>query len=136
MAESFGGLSNRILVIDDEVLICRMLNRLLKVGYEVVTATTGSEAKNYLEERPDFGVILCDLMMPEISGMELFEWIEQEHPELAPRVVFMTGGTFTPRARSFLEEVPNLVINKPFDPGELRELIAERMVQASRLTAS
>ncbi|HMI93714.1 MAG TPA: response regulator, partial [Polyangiales bacterium] len=75
-----------------------------------------------------FDVILCDLMMPHMTGMELHAKLLRSHPEQAKRMVFMTAGAFTPRARAFLESVPNPRLEKPFDPQSLRALI-ERLAQ-------
>ena len=66
-------------------------------------------------------------MMPEMTGMDLYGELPKLAPEQARRVVFMTGGAFTPRARAFLDQAPNLRLEKPFDTEELRKIIAERL---------
>jgi CheY-like chemotaxis protein len=66
-------------------------------------------------------------MMPEVSGMELYERVEQARPGVLPRIVFMTGGAFTPAASDFLARIDNLHLVKPFDVKELRALVAERV---------
>ncbi len=70
-----------------------------------------------------FDLILCDVMMPEMTGMQLYEELHRQHPELAPRVVFMTGGAFTQSARQFLAGIPNMQLEKPIAMKTLRELI-------------
>ncbi len=70
-------------------------------------------------------MVLCDLMMPEMTGMEFFEHLGSLRPEYRSRVIFMTGGAFTESAQRFLAEVPNLRISKPFEVAALRELIAQ-----------
>ncbi len=103
----------RILIVDDEPEIREVLDWFL-VGYEVSHASNGREA---LEQCASawFDVVLCDLMMPEITGMELYQRVAERAPDLAARFVFMTGGAFTEAGRTFLENVPNPVITKPFD---------------------
>ena len=81
-------------------------------------------AQQILESDNAFEVILCDLMMPEMTGMQLHEWLVTRHPELSARVVFITGGIFTPKAAEYLAAVDNLQVQKPFDVSELRELVA------------
>jgi len=115
----------RVLLIDDEVHLAQGLQRALAPEHEVVLATSGHEAKEILEADDRFDVILCDLMMPDVTGMEVFAYVKSARPHLAPRVVFMTGGAFTARARAFLDEVPNRCIEKPFELGRLRSVIRE-----------
>jgi DNA-binding NtrC family response regulator len=69
-------------------------------------------------------VIVCDLMMPEVTGMDLYAELERSRPELVRRVVFMTGGALTARAREFLARVTNPRLEKPFDLERLRAIIA------------
>jgi CheY-like chemotaxis protein len=68
-------------------------------------------------------VILCDLMMPDMTGMDLHAELARKLPEQATRMIFLTGGAFTPRAREFLDEVPNQRLEKPCDLGKLLALI-------------
>ena len=70
-----------------------------------------------------FDAILCDLMMPVMSGMELFEHVSTSMPELVERIVFVSGGAFTPEAKAFLERVPNARIDKPFQSMNVRALV-------------
>lgn len=72
-------------------------------------------------------MILCDLMMPDMSGVDVFEELQRTAPDHARRVVFLTGGAFTPATRRFLDEVKNLRIGKPFDGAELRALVNDRI---------
>jgi CheY-like chemotaxis protein len=70
--------------------------------------------------------VLCDLQMPDMSGVELYASVKQQWPELAERFIFITGGAFSAEARRFLED-PNIAcINKPFQLRELLELIEAR----------
>jgi CheY-like chemotaxis protein len=74
----------------------------------------------------EFDTVLCDLMMPDLSGMELYERVAAVRPDVAERFVFITGGAFTPRARAFLDRVPNARIDKPFDAANVRSLVHSR----------
>jgi PAS domain S-box-containing protein len=121
----------RILLVDDEELILRSTKRLLDRKHEVVTASSGQAARAILEHDQSFDVILCDLMMPEMTGMDLHEWLAKENPALAEQMVFVTGGAFTPRASECLARVPNLKVEKPIEPAALKRLVS-RMVARAR----
>ncbi len=120
----------RILVVDDEEPIRRILERMLG-EHEVVTAASGREARALLEKDPAFDVIFCDLMMPDLTGMDLHAWLVTAMPALAPRVIFVSGGAFTPHAVDYLAGVSNVRLEKPIDPVRLRALASER-VRAAR----
>ncbi len=115
-------LRRRVLVIDDEALVGRSIRRALR-GHDVVVATSGREGLRLVLEDSAFDVVLCDLMMPDLSGMDLYEAVAARRRELADRFVLMSGGAFSDAAKSFLERVPNARINKPFAVDELRELL-------------
>lgn len=121
--------ARRVLVIDDDALVASALRRLLSVRSEVVVTGSGREGLERLRGPERFDVVLCDLMMPELSGMDVYEAVEHERPELVGRFIFMTGGAFTDRARAFLERVPNPRLEKPFDSAQLRALVWDRADQ-------
>jgi signal transduction histidine kinase/CheY-like chemotaxis protein len=111
-----------VLVVDDDPLVARALSRILR-QHQVALATSGREALAWLESHPQVDVIFCDLMMPEMTGMELHRVLQERLPSLAVRVVFMTGGAFTPEASGFLEHVLNERIDKPFDVHAVRRIV-------------
>jgi len=119
----------RILLVDDEQGILRYLGVSLDPPHSVVSATSGREALEVLERDQAFDVVLCDLMMPELSGMELFEKVRSEHPQMAPRFVFMTGGAFTPRAGKFVKSIDNQILDKPLELDRLRSAIRKLMAE-------
>ncbi len=84
-------------------------------------------ALRFIAEGERFDVILCDLMMPQMTGMDLYAVLASEYPDQAERMIFMTGGAFTPAARSFLDDIGNQVLDKPFDREQLRALINSRV---------
>jgi two-component system cell cycle sensor histidine kinase/response regulator CckA len=124
----------RVLVVDDESVVAHTLKVLLQGEHDLVVAQSGAEALELLGrsgEPASYDAILCDLMMPGMTGMELFEVLRREHPALAGRVVFMTGGVSMLRVSEFLESVPNAKFEKPFDIAELRRTL-HAMVKSSR----
>jgi CheY-like chemotaxis protein len=112
----------RVLVVDDELPLASMLSRVLSDEHDVEVTTHAKEALALLQSRP-FDVVLCDLLMPVMSGMDLYRELKLQRPGLAARVVFMTGGAFTPRAAEFLASVPNPCVEKPFDLNAVRRLV-------------
>jgi PAS domain S-box-containing protein len=113
-----------ILVIDDEPAIGKSLAFLLGRDHEVAFVTRGADALARLEGGEHFDVVLCDLMMPEMSGMEFHARLAERMPRVAERVVFLTGGAFTAKARAFLEGVSARTLQKPFEVADLRATIA------------
>ncbi|MCZ7680394.1 MAG: response regulator [Sandaracinaceae bacterium] len=112
----------RVLLVDDEPMVLRVLAQLLGRTYEVFSAEGYTSAVAVLErERVD--VILCDMMMLDGTGVDVHAWVSEHDPDLAARMIFMTGGTFTPRARAFLAEVPVRHLVKPFSLKELDEVV-------------
>jgi CheY-like chemotaxis protein len=100
---------------------------MLAANHDATAVTRATEALIRLPNDEPYDVILCDLMMPEMTGMDLHAELSRVAPEQARRIVFMTGGAFTDRARQFLEQVENERIEKPIDLGALKALIQEMM---------
>ncbi|MEM9190520.1 MAG: response regulator [Myxococcota bacterium] len=115
----------RVLVVDDEALVGRSIKRALR-GHDVTVVTNGEKAVELILADGDFDVVLCDLMMPEVSGMDVYERVRAAGRGLEERIIFMTGGAFTPRGREFLDTVPNEQIGKPFDLKLIRQLVRDR----------
>jgi CheY-like chemotaxis protein len=122
----------RVLVVDDEPHVTTALQRALGGEHDISTAHSVRDALRMLGEGRRFDVILCDVMMPGMTGMDLYAELGRAAPDMAGRVVFMTGGAFTPRAVSFLKEVPNPTLGKPLNLEELRMLVTQRVVEAPR----
>lgn len=121
----------RILLIDDDERVLQAFARMLSRSHEVVTASQGDEALYLLERDRDFDMILCDLMMPVMDGPAIHRALAELAPELLERIVFCSGGAFTPRAQEFLASVPNLLLRKPLRRAELEGAI-ERMMTRTR----
>jgi len=122
-----GGRRARILVIDDEAAVGHALHRALIDEHDVLVASSGREALEMLHKDDQYDVVLCDLMMPDMTGMDVWEQLRREGNRVADKIVFVTGGAFTPRAREFLDSVANIQIEKPFDLMELRALVRGRI---------
>lgn len=118
---------HRILVVDDEPALRDLLAEALSERAQVLTASNGLEARELLEHDERFDMILCDLMMPAMNGVELYEWVARVHPPLATRIVFMTGAVYTAHTRDFLSRVANECLAKPFRVRDVEHVI-DRMV--------
>jgi CheY-like chemotaxis protein len=114
-----------VLVVDDEPLIGASARRLLAREHDVVVVQSGEAALSALDTARTFDVVLCDLMMPGMTGIELHGAVASKHPELAERMVFITGGAFTQAAEDFLERVATRRMDKPFDPRALVAVVRE-----------
>jgi signal transduction histidine kinase/CheY-like chemotaxis protein len=124
----------RVLVIDDEPLVARAFARILR-QHDVVLVGSGREGVARLCGDESFDLVFCDVMMPDLSGMGVFDALHAEQPRLAEAIVFMTGGIFTDRATAFRNRVPNTFIAKPIDARVVGRIIAERSA-ALELAAS
>jgi CheY-like chemotaxis protein len=114
----------RILVVDDDPHVRGAVTRILAREHEVVPAGGGREALARVDAGERYDAILCDLMMPDLSGMGLHAALREKAPDLAARVIFMTGGVFTDEQQTFLERVTNPRVEKPFDVSQVRAVVA------------
>lgn len=117
----------RILVVDDEPLIIRGIQRVLAKEHDVVTCVAAKDALALIGSGEVFDVILCDLMMPVMTGMDLHHELSRVAPAQASKMVFMTGGAFTASASRFLSETHREHVEKPFDHAALRRLVQRRV---------
>ena len=117
--------NGRILVVDDEPLVGRLVERALVRDHHVTVVTSGRAGLERITAGERFDLILCDLMMPEMTGMELHERVTELAADQADRMVFLTGGAFTRRARDFLKT--RAFLEKPFDLSALEALVRERL---------
>jgi PAS domain S-box-containing protein len=117
------GRRGRLLIVDDEELVLRTVNRLLSSEHDVLSVAAAQEALALCRDGATFDLILCDLMMPEMTGMDLHHELSRVAPEQAARMVFLTGGAFTERAWQFLADTIQEHIDKPVDPNVLRAIV-------------
>ena len=113
----------RVLIVDDELLLAQTLRRILADEFEVTVASAPSMALSWLTSDRWYDVVLCDVMMPGMNGVQLRAQVERVAPEQAARFIFMTGGIREPELQALLDVTPSIVLAKPFDYGALRELI-------------
>ncbi len=117
------GRRRRVLVIDDEPALGTMIQRMLSADFDVDVVADGAQGLTRLAAARDYDTILCDLMMPQMTGMDLYAAVAQKYPGLERRFVFMTGGAFTPRAADFLAASRNPRLDKPFDMATLTKVV-------------
>jgi PAS domain S-box-containing protein len=111
-----------VLIVDDDKLFRNSLRRILEKYYDVSVAPNGERAAELLAERR-YDAVLCDLIMPRVTGMDLYETIVKRSPEQGARFVFLTGGTNSPEARDFLLNVKNPRAYKPVNAIEIIDII-------------
>jgi CheY-like chemotaxis protein len=114
-----------VLVVDDEPLVGRLVERALGRTYAVTVHLSGTEALERFEAGERWDLVLCDLMMPQVTGMDLYDRVLAVAPEQAARIVFLTGGAYTARSQAFLDQHPFL--DKPFDLAALEALVRTRV---------
>lgn len=125
--DNYGGGKIRILIVEDEVPITRISDRILAgEGYEVEIANDGLSAQAILS-KSDFNLILLDVKMPGMTGMELYEWLKEAHPGKASRVAFTTGDVMSGNTQQFLDQSARPFLAKPFSPGELRTMVKQAL---------
>ena len=113
----------RVLVVDDEPGVANAIRRMLATEHDVAVMTRAEDARDAIARGERFDAILCDLMMPQMTGMELHAELERLAPDQADRMVVMTGGAFTEGGRAFLERVALPTVEKPFDPRSLKTVV-------------
>lgn len=117
--------SGRILIVDDEVRFGQTLKLLLRGGSREVTySPSAREALSWLREGRQYDAILCDLMMADMTGRQFYEALCQHSPEQARRVIFMTGGAYTPTSLDFVAKMTNPLLTKPFKQEVVEKLLS------------
>ncbi len=123
--------SPRVLVVDDAPLILESIRVVLSSEFAVAVTTLPEEALSWMTSGASYDVILCDVMMPGMNGIELRDRLHTVSPEQAARIVFVTGGALLPHVRALLERVPNAWLEKPIDVEGLREFVRRRAGKAA-----
>jgi CheY-like chemotaxis protein len=116
----------QMLVVDDDRMLAETLRAMIQ-AYSPATAveimTSGADAATLLESGAAFDLVICDLIMPGMDGIALYERLRDAGHPAAGRMVFITGGAFTDRAAAFLSRTPVRHLQKPFDLRQLGALI-------------
>jgi CheY-like chemotaxis protein len=119
----------RLLIVDDEVVFSGALRRLFSNEHDVSVVNRGSEALDRLRAGERFDAILCDLLMPEVTGIELYTELRQIAPDQADCMIFLTGGAFSESSQRFLDGTPNRWFEKPCNLELLRAAVREVVVR-------
>ena len=115
--------SPQILLVDDEPIVGnRLKSGLQKMGFEVEVLKNPEEALAIIRERK-FDILIADIMMPEINGLQLLETVKEANPDT--RVIIMTGFATSEMAREAMEKGAYDIIAKPFKPVDLRAMVAK-----------
>jgi CheY-like chemotaxis protein len=125
-----GAASPRVLVIDDDAAVAQAVGRMLRGRYEVVPMTSARDALSRLASGERFDAVICDMTMPDLSGAEVHRQVALTRPELAARIVFVSGGTSSEAAARFFACVPNARLQKPFDRATLLRTLAGVLASA------
>jgi DNA-binding NtrC family response regulator len=116
-------LAGKILIVEDEALISRVcFKTLTAVGFEVDTAKNGMVAKDKIADEY-YNIIILDIRTPAMNGMELYQYLSEERPELIDNVIFTTGDILCGNVGAFLGRVDRPFLPKPFTPDELVEIV-------------
>ena len=113
----------RILIVDDEVLITQVLQRALRGEHDVETSNLPAQALAAIREGKRYDCIVTDIMMPDLSGPEFYAAIRELDPAQAERVLFISGGTFTPTSDAFIAEIQDRLLVKPISTPEFRAAV-------------
>jgi PAS domain S-box-containing protein len=126
-SSSLSSRRGKILSVDDDPGVSSVIRRVLSAEHDVTLLSNATDALDRIFEGERFDVILCDLMMPVITGLEFYQTLVQRVPEQAERIVFLTGGAFTAKTKELLDKTPNARLEKPFSIKDLKALINERV---------
>jgi CheY-like chemotaxis protein len=118
----------KILAIDDDPLVLTAIRRMLR-EHDVLCLDNATDAITRLDGGEHFELILSDLMMPQVTGMDLYEHLRKHHPDVVRRLVFLTGGAVNERVSQFLHTISNVCLEKPIVASALREFVAQTLAK-------
>ena len=127
-----GAGAKRILVVEDEPAINDVCRRVLEdEGLEVDIAVNGKVAQDMIDKK-QYDLCLVDIRTPEMNGIELYQWLQEKHPQLAGRVIFTTGSVIGKEATTFIEQTGRPFLPKPFTPDELKAIVRETLKEVEK----
>ncbi len=122
----------RILVVEDEPAICEVcLRALTSEGLEVDIAVNGYVAQEMLTKK-DYDLCLIDVRTPVMNGKQLYQYIQEKHPELIGKVIFTTGDVLGGDTKSLVEQSGRPYLPKPFTPDELRTIVRQALSELEK----
>jgi two-component system, NtrC family, sensor kinase len=114
-----------VLVIDDEPFILKAISNILSADYDVTCEPSSAAALDRFRKGERFDLVLCDLMMPNVTGIDVYDALLEIAPKQARAMLFLTGGAFTARTQAFVERMPHSMIEKPFSHATLLARVRE-----------
>ena len=126
MADTARG-KKRILIVEDEIVIRNICRAVLGAEGFDVYVTADCRAAQEMINRYHYDLCLIDILIPEMSGRQLYQWLLKKHPKLANKVVFCTGLAMVGNIKKFLKQSGRPVLLKPFSPDELISIIQEAL---------
>jgi len=121
-----------ILIVEDEPAICDLCQRvLISGGLEVDIAANGKVAQDMIAEK-QYSLFLVDIRTPVMSGIELYQWLEEKHSQLARRVIFTTGSVLGKDTLTFIEQTGRPFLPKPFTSDELKAIVTETLKEVEK----
>jgi CheY-like chemotaxis protein len=108
------------MLVDDEPQVAHTIERLLRRDYDITVALCGQEAMEHIARGARFDAIVSDVMMPNMTGIELIEELRRVAPDQAQRLIFLSGGVFTAQTRERLDQTGAVQLEKPVTARELR----------------
>ena len=115
----------KILIVDDEPTVAAALRRIFVETHEVTLAHEGLQAWQLLNDGAHFDAIFCDILMPKLTGVELYERLRVQHPKLAAKIIFLVGGGYSTDICNVLDQAPNLKVSKPFHVSSVQAALTE-----------
>lgn len=115
----------RVMIVDDEPRIAQALKRMLQTDHDLTLASCGAEAIEHVLAGERFDAIITDVMMPNMTGLELLDRLVDLAPDQATRVIFLSGGCYTGPTQTRLEGMANPQLQKPVSGRELRACVED-----------
>jgi CheY-like chemotaxis protein len=119
----------RILLIDDELMLLLSMQRMLDSEYQVDIAVGGKQALDAIDNTNNaYDLIICDINMPDVTGIDVYLYIHKNYPGIEDRIIFMTGAVLSDEITEFLTRNKNKCISKPFESQKLLTTIKDFLV--------
>jgi DNA-binding response OmpR family regulator len=119
--------TKRILIVEDEPSIANLCQRVLaREGFEVEIAVNGTLAQEMIEKK-QYHICIIDIRTPQLSGADLYQWLQKNYLQVANHVIFTTGSVIEEKTMAFIEQSGRPFLSKPFTPNELTAIVKEAL---------